>query len=221
MKELIQALSTILALTGVYYAAHQKSIKWPIGICANILAIYVYLKAELYIKASLAIFFIINSFFGWYKWNYGGQNRNKLKISSQNKRPFVLTILLFSMFYIVTSSGVYYYKRYKNNLSEIKNINLEKSKSKAIPLKSKTNNFNIYIIFIEGLCIFSILARLMLARKMIEHWYIWIVLDTIFLLLSIYKKLYYFSFKYFVYLILAIFGLKKWKQSILNNKVSN
>ena len=52
----------------------------------------------------------------------------------------------------------------------------------------------------------------MLARKYIEQWFAWILVDIVCCGLYIYKDLYFTSALYGLYSIIAIFGYFKWKR---------
>lgn len=66
---------------------------------------------------------------------------------------------------------------------------------------------------------FSIVATFMLARKIIEHWLIWIVVDIVSLILYLYKGLYPTSLLFVIYTLAAVWGYIEWrKELILNNE---
>jgi nicotinamide mononucleotide transporter len=52
----------------------------------------------------------------------------------------------------------------------------------------------------------------MLARKYIEQWGVWIVVDVVCAGLYIYKELYFTAALYAFYALIAVFGYRKWKQ---------
>ena len=54
----------------------------------------------------------------------------------------------------------------------------------------------------------------MLARKIIEHWIIWIIVDSVSLGLYIYKELYPTVILFAVYTILALLGYIEWKKEL-------
>ena len=58
----------------------------------------------------------------------------------------------------------------------------------------------------------SIVAMWMLARKYVEQWLIWIVVDTVSAGLYIYKGLYFTAGLYAFYAIIAYFGYKEWRR---------
>jgi nicotinamide mononucleotide transporter len=74
----------------------------------------------------------------------------------------------------------------------------------------------------------SFVATWMLARKIIEHWLIWVVVDLVSMIMYFYKAiifdnsgdLYFYSFLFLVYTIGAIWGYKQW-QKIMRDEQSN
>jgi nicotinamide mononucleotide transporter len=60
-----------------------------------------------------------------------------------------------------------------------------------------------------------------LARKIIEHWYLWIIINIISLSLYLYKDLYPTSILHLVYTILAIVGYFEWKKMVLFQDLKN
>lgn len=58
----------------------------------------------------------------------------------------------------------------------------------------------------------SIVATWMLARKMLENWLFWIVIDMVSMFMYIYKELYATAALFLVYTVIAYFGYLKWKK---------
>ncbi len=60
----------------------------------------------------------------------------------------------------------------------------------------------------------AIVATWMLARKIIEHWYLWIIVNVVSIGLYTYKGLYSTVILYAVYTGMAIIGYFEWKKSM-------
>ena len=60
----------------------------------------------------------------------------------------------------------------------------------------------------------SIVATWMLARKKVEHWILWIVVDSVSLGLYFIKGLYPTTFLFLVYTLLAIAGFISWNKEL-------
>ncbi|MBW8902215.1 MAG: nicotinamide mononucleotide transporter, partial [Massilia sp.] len=56
----------------------------------------------------------------------------------------------------------------------------------------------------------SLLGQLLTARKKIENWHTWIVVDVLYVGLYIYKGLHLTAILYAVFVVLAVLGLRAW-----------
>ena len=56
----------------------------------------------------------------------------------------------------------------------------------------------------------SIVGLWMLARKYVEQWLVWMVVDAVCVWLYVYKGLYLYAVLYAVYTVIAILGYRKW-----------
>lgn len=61
----------------------------------------------------------------------------------------------------------------------------------------------------------SIVALWMLARKFIEQWWVWIVVDIASAMLYVYKDLMFTAGLYALYAVIAVFGYYKWKKLLI------
>jgi nicotinamide mononucleotide transporter len=60
----------------------------------------------------------------------------------------------------------------------------------------------------------SLIAMTLLAKRKIDTWLYWIIADVLFVFFFLNEEQYLSSITYFVFLILAITGLKQWKKNI-------
>lgn len=61
----------------------------------------------------------------------------------------------------------------------------------------------------------SIVAMWMLARKFVEQWLAWFVVDAVCVGLYIYKEIPFYAFLYALYTAIALLGYRKWLRSLL------
>jgi nicotinamide mononucleotide transporter len=61
---------------------------------------------------------------------------------------------------------------------------------------------------------FSLVAQWMQARKWIENWPLWIVVDLVYVGIYVYKRLYLTAGLYAVFVVLAAIGLLQWRRSL-------
>ena len=60
----------------------------------------------------------------------------------------------------------------------------------------------------------SIVATWMLASKIYEHWYLWIIVNSVSSVLFLYRGLYPTMVLYIIYCVMSFSGLRVWKRSI-------
>ena len=58
----------------------------------------------------------------------------------------------------------------------------------------------------------SITGTWMLARKYIEQWLAWVLVDVVCVALYIYKGIYPYALLYTIYTVVAFFGYRKWRR---------
>jgi nicotinamide mononucleotide transporter len=60
----------------------------------------------------------------------------------------------------------------------------------------------------------SLCAQLLMTRKVLENWAIWIVLDIVYVPTFLSRGLYATAVLYTIFLVLAVLGLRDWKRSL-------
>jgi nicotinamide mononucleotide transporter len=59
----------------------------------------------------------------------------------------------------------------------------------------------------------SLLGQLLTAKKKIENWHTWIVVDVLYVGLYVYKGLHLTAILYAVFVVLAVLGLRAWSSA--------
>lgn len=96
----------------------------------------------------------------------------------------------------------------------------------AVIVMISTWRMEIYLISIKDAAPFwdaltttmSLAAQYMLTRKYLENWWIWIVVDVIYVFLYCYKHLYLTTGLYAVFIVMAVIGLRQWKRSMMHSE---
>ncbi len=64
----------------------------------------------------------------------------------------------------------------------------------------------------------SLVANALMARKILETWYLWIVVDSLLAFIFWYKNLYLSAANYAIFLIFAVWGWYSWRKQLLQNQ---
>ncbi len=187
INQYFEFFSVLIALLTSFLTIKQRAIRWPIDTAIIIINLYVHHKVHLYDRWLLSSFIIINNFYGWYQWLYGGKNRTVLKVSLISMRTLFLLIVI-GLFSSLFFSYV------------LKSINSDYAYLGALRTA------------------FSIIAIWMAAKKKLENWIFWFFLNIIGVFIYYQKGLYFYSFKYLIYMILVIYGYFTWKATYFKSK---
>jgi len=173
----------------VFFLIRQNILTWPFGILYVLISFVVFWQARLYGDFILHIVFLILNIYGWYSWIKGKQE-DDLPIKNLNAKSGILTILL-------TGVGIWLFAQFLIRLPHI----FEGIESAALPYWDSTTS------------ILSVTGMWLTARKFIDNWYYWLVVDVLATGIYFYKGIYFYSFLYFVYIGMAIAGYLAWRKS--------
>jgi nicotinamide mononucleotide transporter len=177
----IEVLASVTGLIYLVYSIRGKMILWLFGLITSLLYVWVFFKSGIYADMGINVYYVIVSIYGWYHWKFGkNATQTSLPIRRLNQKAGIILLLVSGMLYIFI----------------------------LLVLKNFTDStVAAWDAFITA---FSITATWMLARKILEHWLIWIVVDFISVGLYIFKDLYPTVLLFIVYTILAFTGYKSW-----------
>ena len=184
-QELIGAITGIIC---VALAAANTIWNWPIAIISTALYIYVFAVTALYADMLLNIYFCITSMYGWYQWARHPKTEDKSPVLSITGKQIIISIIAIA---ITTPVLGYTMIRF----TAILHYN-----PPAFP----------YIDSFLTAC--SFVAQILLTRKIIENWLIWVFADVLYVVLYYKKDLIVTSILYAILVIIAIFGYIDWRK---------
>ena len=215
------------AITGIIYVfleIRQNIWLWPVGIITSAVYIFVFFTSKFYADMSLQVYYLVISCAGWYWWVRGRQGDRAQGTGQETKRLPSLEGVG------VGNEGT---EKQENNSPfeggkgdvrlPVTRLNLKTGIVLAIIFVflyfllwfalSKLTDSPVpeWDSFITSL---SIIATWMLARKIYEHWFLWIVVNSASIILFVTRGLYPTIILYSVYLVMSFTGLKVWKKSI-------
>jgi len=169
----------------VYLIVKENDWNWLIGIVNSVILFFVFLKGNLYAQVGLQAVYVIEGFFGWYKW-LQRDKVTKEKLVKINKITFNNIILCFVI--EVVGVAILYF--------------IFKNSNDAAP-------------FLDSLItVSSIVAELMLCWKLYESWLIYLLTDFISIGLLISQGMYITMGTYLALSALCVMGLYEWYKSL-------
>ncbi|MBN1599689.1 MAG: nicotinamide mononucleotide transporter [Bacteroidales bacterium] len=188
----IELFATISGLLYLVYSVKGNILLWFFGLITSLLYVYVFFISKIYADMGINIYYVIISIYGWIHWSRLDENIDKrtLPYSTLLIRTGIILFFITLLLFILIA---------------------------FILNKYTDSDIALWDSFTTSA---SITATWMLARKIIEHWLVWIVIDSVSAGLYIYKGLYPTVLLFVVYATLAVIGYIEWKKQFrLQNSV--
>jgi nicotinamide mononucleotide transporter len=181
-----EVLAVVFSLVCVLLTIKENIWQWLVGIFGVIFYIVVFYQARLYANMWLQVVFIILQIYGWYEWLHGGKDKGELKIS---RSSLLLNGGLVILAIAGTAAMAFGFAKFTDN---------------AMPLAD------------SAVTALSLIAQWMLAKKYLENWLVWVVVNLIMIALGVSQNLLLTAGLYAVFFILAILGYWEWRKSYRN-----
>lgn len=180
----IEWLIFAMALIYVVLAAIENVWCWFFGILASLFSVYLCFSGHLFLESGLQVFYVIIGIYGWYEWLHGSKNKTEPPIISYSFLKLIYLTIIGIIIWIPFGYTAHTYS------------------TQALPYLDA---------FITA---FSIVATWMTAKKIIQNWVFWIVIDGLAVVLYASRSFYLIALLYGIYTILSIIGYLQWKKRI-------
>lgn len=201
----IEAIGTIFGLLCIWYASQEKTINYPFGLVNVTLFCIIFYQIQLYANLLLQIFFFGANGYGWYAWSKTTKSHEqKLKIHWLSK-PKLISITIISILAILFLSI-----NINAFFALLTNIVIYCFKIIGLNLPNPSLKPDAYPILDSAVTILSIVAMLLMTRKYVENWLIWIAIDVLSIILYAKQSVYAMSLEYVILLLIAINGARLW-----------
>lgn len=181
-----EPVGAALGFVIVWCLIRQNLWAWPLGIAYVAVSVSVLLEARLYANLALHVLaFLPMNVYGWYYWRFGGTDRRaELPVTRSSPRLLAAVILISAAGTAVLGTG------------------FALTTNAALPYWD------------NGLLVGSVATMWLTARKKIENWIFWFVIDVVSVVVYWVQGLALYAALYFVYLGMAAVGWLSWQRSM-------
>jgi nicotinamide mononucleotide transporter len=134
-------------------------------------------------ESALNAYYMVMAVYGWYQWQKGGNSSEGIKLSCWGLKNHLLAIGLVLV------------------LSVISGYLLSQNTDARMPYIDSFTTWG------------SVITTYMVARKVLENWLYWIVIDGVSIFLYIDRELYQTAGLFVLYLVLAVIGYLAWRKA--------
>jgi len=180
---LIELVAVLLGLANIVLIIRRSVWNFPVAIVMVSLYFFIFRDAQLYSDAALQFFFALVNLYGWWSWH-----RNRADIGEVVVRrlpPFGYALWIAGSVAAIWAWGAF--------------------------MGSYTQTS--YPYWDASVAMLSVAGQILMARRFVENWHWWIVVNLISIPLYVLKGLYLTAGLYGVFLVLAIAGLVAWRKA--------
>lgn len=183
----LELISFVLAVITVALNIRRVHWAWLFSIVSSATYGVVFYKALLYGDMALQVVFILVSVWGWYQWLYGGDRHDPLPVTCSSRRTLAMAGVAWVVGFAMIAAFLDHYT------------------DTDVP-------------YADGfLTAGSLVGQVLLSRKKVENWIVWIIVDVLYVGLYVYKDLHLTAVLYAVFVVLASIGLSTWYRDSRKN----
>ena len=175
-----EALAAALSVAYLLLAARESLWCWAAGFASNAIYLFVFRDASLLMDSALQVYYMGMAVYGWWRWRQGGGESHRLPISRWPVGGHAAAVCAVCALSLATG------------------LALDRHTDAASPFLDSFTTWG------------AVLTTWMVARKVLENWLYWIVIDSVSVGLYIARDLDITAALFAAYTLIAIFGYRQW-----------
>lgn len=180
---LVELIGALLSAWGVWLTTKRRPWCWPVGLMSVLVYAWVFVDARLYSDALLQLAFAVLIGYGWYRWLQHMGADGRVRVAPLPPRRAIPHLVIGSLGALALGA----FMRHHTDA--------------ALPWLD------------AALTAFSLVAQWWQAKRHAAAWWLWIVVDVIYVGEYVYKHLLITSVLYAGFVVLAIIGLRAWQRA--------
>jgi len=153
---------------------------WYAAFVSTAIFLVLFWQVGLLMESALQVYYLAMAVYGWWQWQHGSGGADELAISRWGTRQHL------------TATGAVL------ALSALSGTFLYQYSTAALPYLDSFTTWG------------AIVTTWMVARKILENWLYWLVIDGVSIHLYLDRGLYLTALLFVAYLVIAIFGFRQW-----------
>jgi nicotinamide mononucleotide transporter len=179
----VEVVAVIAAIAYLLLAIRQNILCWFFALVSTAIYVALFIDAKLYMESLLNGFYFVMALYGWYFWRTGGERNSSVPVTRWPLSVHAAAIAVIAV--VSLSCGAL----------------LDNYSDAAYP-------------YVDSLTTFSaIWATFLVARKVLENWWYWLIIDAVSVVLYWARDLQLTSLLFVAYVALIPFGLIAWTRA--------
>ncbi len=179
----VEMTGALLSAWAVWLTARRRPLCWPIGLLSVLVYVGIFVEAKLYSDALLQVAFAGLIVYGWVRWVKNLDASGRVRVAALSRRHAVMHLLVGVLGALALGFAMHRWT------------------DAALPWLD------------AALTSFSLVAQWWQDRRHTAAWWLWIIVDVIYVGEYIYKHLLITSVLYAAFIVLAAIGLRSWQRA--------
>lgn len=179
----LELVSVVFGLLYVILAARENAWCWPAALINTATAIILFWDASLLMESGLNVFYLVIAVYGWWQWQYGGEGKSELEISTWPLKKHLYALLAIVLLSVASGAA------------------LSRGSAAALPYLDSFTTWS------------AVICTWMVTQKILENWLYWIVIDAASIYLYIDRELYLYALLFALFTVIATYGYFRWHAS--------
>lgn len=180
---LIELVAVLLGLANIVLIIRRSVWNFPVAIAMVSLYFFIFQDARLYSDAGLQIFFALVNLYGWWNWHRSKGGDGAVVVRR-------LPAIGYALWIAGSVAAIWAWGAFMGSYTQTS-----------------------YPYWDASVAMLSVAGQILMARRFVENWHWWIVVNIISIPLYLRKDLYLTAGLYGVFLVLAIAGLIAWRKA--------
>ncbi len=177
----LETLAVLCAIAYLFLAIRENIYCWYFALVSTVLYAWIFRGVNLYMESALNIYYVMMALYGWFCWKTPKTKIKRLKIKSWELSRHIKVVSMICF------------------MSIISGVMLDLNTSARLPYLDSLTTWG------------SVITTFMVARKVLENWLYWIVLNSLSIFLLIDRELYQTATLFMIYIVMSVAGYIHWR----------
>ena len=182
-NSLLELTAVVFAIAYLVLAVKENNLCWYAAGISTLIFLTIFWDVRLYMESGLQIYYLSMAVFGWYQWRRASGESANLRVSMWSFKQHLIALTLIA------------------SLTFVSGYLLTSGTDARLPY---LDSFTTWA---------SVVTTFMVARKVLENWIYWLVIDSVSIYLYVDRELYFTSLLFAVYIVIIFFGWFSWTKS--------
>ncbi len=185
-----EVIAVFLGFAYLVLIIRQNILGWYAAFGSTAIFSWLFWDVSLVMESGLNVYYLIMAVYGWWVWKGNEravQDGKEIAVTLKKIQTWSFSrhvLVIFSIILISLATG----------------YGLEKNTSAALPYLDSFTTWG------------AVISTYMVAQKVLENWWYWLVIDTVAIYLYIDRELYLVALQMVVYIVMIFFGWFIWKK---------